>query len=67
MEKNLVYHARTKHIQVRYHFIRLALEDGVLVPEKILGSLNTIDMLMKTVLIEKLKLYATLARLLPEV
>ena len=67
LAKNSVYHTRTKHIQVRYHFIRLALEDGVLVLEKILGSLNTIDMLMKTVLIEKLKLYATLARLLPEV
>ena len=29
--KNSVYHARMKHIQLRYHFIRSALEDGVLV------------------------------------
>ena len=54
--KNLVYHARTKHIQVRYHFIISALEDGVLVLEKILRSLNPADMLTKTIPIEKLKL-----------
>ncbi|PON33692.1 hypothetical protein PanWU01x14_350640, partial [Parasponia andersonii] len=35
LAKNPGYHARTKHIQVRYHFIRSALEDGVLVLEKI--------------------------------
>ena len=66
MAKNPVYHARTKHIQVRYHFIRSALEDGVLVLEKILGSLNPADMLIKTVLIEKLKLCATSVGLLLE-
>ena len=61
-----MYHAGTKHVQVRHHFIRSALEDGVLVLEKILGSLNLIDMLMKTVSIEKLKLCATSVGLLPE-
>ena len=65
LAKNLVYHARTKHIQVRYNF-RLALEDGVLLLEKILGSLNLTNMLTKTVLIEKLKC-ATSVGLLPEV
>ena len=39
LAKNPVYHARTKHIQVRYHFIKSALEDGVLVLEKILEVL----------------------------
>ena len=53
-------------IQVRYHFIRSALEDGVLVLEKILGGLNPADMLTKIVLVEKLKLCTTLARLLLE-
>ena len=64
--KNLVYHARTKHIQVRYHFIRSTLEDGVLVLEKILGRLNPADILIKTIPIEKLKLYVTSVRLLLE-
>ncbi|RVW87797.1 Retrovirus-related Pol polyprotein from transposon TNT 1-94 [Vitis vinifera] len=58
-DKESVYHARTKHIQVRYHFIRLALEDGVLTLEKIQGNRNPVDMLTKTAMIEKLKLCVT--------
>ena len=65
--KNPIYHARTKQIQVRYHFIRSVLEDEVLVLEKILGSQNPADMLTKTILIEKLKLCATSVGLLLEV
>ena len=38
LANNPVYHARTKHIQVRYHFNRSTLEDGVLVLEKILSK-----------------------------
>ena len=67
LAKNSVYHARTKHIQVMYHFISLTLEHGVLVIENILGSLNSAAMLTKTIPIEKLKLCATLVGLLPEV
>ena len=66
LAKNPVYHTRTKHIQVRYYFIRLAFENGVLVLEKILENLNLIDMLTKTVPIEKLKLCATSVGLLFE-
>ena len=66
MANNLVYHGRTKHIQVMYHYIRLALEDGVLMLEKILGSFNPADMLTKTIPIEKLKLCITLVGLFPE-
>ena len=28
LAKNLVFHARTKHIDVRYHFVRKIIEDG---------------------------------------
>ena len=28
LAKNSAFHSRTKHIQLRYHFIRLVLEDG---------------------------------------
>ena len=48
------------------HFIRSTLEDGVLVFEKILGSLTPTDMLNKTVPVEKLKLCATSIGLLLE-
>ena len=64
LEKNPVYHARTKHIQVRYHFIRSAFEDGVLVLKKIPGSQNPADLLTKAVTNEKLKLCATSVGLL---
>ena len=66
LAKNPIYHARTKHIQVRYHFISSALEDGVLVLEKILGSLNLVVILTKTIPVEKLKLCATSVGLLLE-
>ena len=66
LAKNSVYHAKTKHIQVRYHFIISALEDGVLILEKILESLNPTDMFTKIVPVEKLKLCATSIGLLLE-
>ena len=59
LAKNPVYHARTKHIQLRYHFIRSTLEDEVIVLEKIAGSQNLADMFTKAVTNEKLKLCAT--------
>ena len=46
---NQVYHARTKHIDVRYHFVREIIEeDGVLV-QKIKTDDNPADMLTKVV------------------
>ena len=64
LAKNLVYHARTKRMQVCYHFIRLALEDGVLILKKIQRNWNLVDILTKTVMIEKLELYAISVELL---
>ena len=61
---NPVYHARTKHIQLRYHFIRSTLEDGILVLEKIVGSQNPTDMFTKSVPYEKLRLCSTSVGLL---
>ena len=51
---NPVYHDRTKHIDVRYHFIRILLKD-VLSLMKIHTSRNSADMLTKIVTTEKLK------------
>ena len=49
LAKNQVYHARTKHIDVRYHFVREIIEeDGVLV-QKIKNYDNPADMLTKVV------------------
>ena len=52
--KNLAFHSKTKHIQLRYHFIRSVLEDGQLKLEKIHTSQNPAYMLTKVVTREKL-------------
>jgi len=59
LAKNLAYHSRTKHIQLRYHFIHSFLESEQLTLEKISGTENLADMLTKCVFIEKLKLCET--------
>ncbi len=56
LAKNSAFHSRTKHINLRYHFIRSLIEDGVLKLVKIAGSKNPVDMLTKPVTTEKLKL-----------
>ena len=63
LAKNSAFHSRTKHIGLRYHFIRSLLEDEVLKLEKIQGIKNPADMLTKTVTIDKLKLCSTLVGL----
>jgi hypothetical protein len=54
LANNSTFHSKTKHIQLRYHFIRSILEDGHLKLEKIHTSHNPIDMLTKGVTREKL-------------
>ena len=54
LAKNQVYHARTKHIDVRYHFVREVLEEGGVEIQKIHTTENPADMLTKTVPVVKL-------------
>jgi hypothetical protein len=49
LEMKSSFHLNTKHIQLRYHFIRSILEDGHLKLEKIHTSQNLVDMLTKGV------------------
>ena len=56
LAKNSAFYSKTKHIGLRYHFVRSLLDDGVLTLEKIQGSKNPADMLTKAVTIEKLEL-----------
>jgi hypothetical protein len=58
LAKNSTFHSNTKHIQLRYHFIRSILEDGHLKLEKIHTSQNPADMLTKGVTREKLSSYS---------
>ena len=54
--KNPTFHSRTKHIQLRYHFIRSLLDSGQLILEKIRGTEDPADMFTKVVTADKLKL-----------
>jgi len=47
--KNQVYHARSKHIDVKYHFARDVLENGDIEVKKILTKENLVDILTKLV------------------
>ena len=47
LENNSAFHSRTKHIHLKYHFIRSVLEDGELKLQKIHTSQNHVDMLMQ--------------------
>ncbi|KAH9309029.1 hypothetical protein KI387_036940, partial [Taxus chinensis] len=47
LAKNSAFHSRTKHIQLRYHFIRTTLEEEKLKLEKIHTSQNPTDMMTK--------------------
>ncbi|KAE8675966.1 hypothetical protein F3Y22_tig00111640pilonHSYRG00200 [Hibiscus syriacus] len=67
LAKNPSFHSRTKHIQLRYHFIRSLLEDGILKLEKISGAQNPADMLTKTVTTNKLKFCSTSVGMLEEI
>ena len=58
LAKNSAFHSKSKHIQTKYHFIRYLVEDKLVILEKIFGSKNSVDMLTKSVTIEKLKLCA---------
>nr|XP_033509442.1 uncharacterized protein LOC117274302 [Nicotiana tomentosiformis] len=49
LAKNQVYHARTKHIDVRYHFVRDIIEEGGVMVQKIRTTDNPADMLTKVV------------------
>ena len=54
LSKNTMYHARTKHIDVRYHWIRKAIEEQLFQIKKIDIEENPADMMMKVITKEKL-------------
>mgnify|MGYP006905981861 CR=1 FL=1 len=45
--KNAMFHARTKHIDARYHFIKEVLEDGLITLIEVNTSQNPADDLTK--------------------
>ncbi|GKU92526.1 hypothetical protein SLEP1_g6239 [Rubroshorea leprosula] len=49
LTKNTMYHERTKHIQVQYHFVREVISNGDVLVEKISTDENPTDMMTKPV------------------
>ncbi|GKV37119.1 hypothetical protein SLEP1_g45181 [Rubroshorea leprosula] len=47
LRKNTMYHERTKHIQVRYHFVQEVVSNGDVLVEKISTDENPVDMMTK--------------------
>ena len=47
LAKNLTFHARTKHIDVQYNFVRDIIEDGKVKLEKVENLVNVNDALTK--------------------
>ena len=55
LAKNLVYHAKTKHIGVQYHFIRECIAAGYTRLEKVVSQENAADALTKALLHDALE------------
>ena len=53
LAKNLVFHAKTKHIDVKYHFIRNMLEDKLLELVKVHTDDNPADLMTKGLPLER--------------
>ncbi|KAL4559971.1 hypothetical protein LXL04_032119 [Taraxacum kok-saghyz] len=56
LSKDQMFHDRTKHIDIRYHFVRDIIEKGDCVVEKIHTDYNPADMFTKSLPIAKFKL-----------
>ena len=54
LSKNTMYHVRTKHTDVRYHWIMKAFKEQLFQIRKIHTDENTTDMMTKVITKEKL-------------
>jgi hypothetical protein len=55
LAKNPAYHSKTKHIPIKYHFVRQVIDEGGVSLEKVHTKENCADMFTKPVLLEKLQ------------
>jgi hypothetical protein len=60
LTKDQMFHATTKHIEIKYHYVRDEIEKGKLKICKISTHNNPSDMLTKPVLVAKFELCSSL-------
>ena len=63
LAKNPKFHSRSKHIRLKYHFIREQIEEEQLNLKKIAGTENAADMFTKIMNVQKLRLCMALVGL----
>ena len=63
LNKNKIFHERTKHIDVKYYYIRDVISQGKLKVCKISTHDNPADMMTKSVPVAKFELYSNLVGL----
>lgn len=61
LSKNQTSHEKTKHIDIKLHFIRLVVSKAIVKLQKIHINANVIDMLTKPVSAAKIKMRLDLA------
>ena len=61
LSKNATYHSRTKHIEVRYHWIRDAIEEKRFKLKKIHTDKNAANMITKVIPKQKMEFCSMLA------
>jgi len=66
LSKNSVFHERTKHIDVRLHFIKDVINSGQVIIEKISTEINPADIFTKAVPVSKFKEALELLKLIKE-
>ena len=64
LTKDQMFHERTKHIDIKYHFIRDVIEEGELKVCKISTHDNPADILTKLVSVAKFELCSNLVGLM---
>lgn len=60
LSKNPVYHEHTKHVDVRYHYVRDLVANGTIIILKVLTKNNLVDMGTKVLTATKFKHYLDL-------
>jgi hypothetical protein len=55
LTSNPSYQSKTKHISIKYHYVRQVVDEGGVALEKVHAKVNSVDMFTKPFLLERLR------------